>query len=32
MTKRKSGDHPDLKMVNANAASVDMGSTMHMAL
>lgn len=32
MTKRKSGDHPDLKMVNANAAATDMGSTMHIAL
>lgn len=31
MTKRKSGDHPDLKMVNANAAAIDVGSTMHMA-
>lgn len=31
MTKRKSGDHPDLKMVNANAAAIDIGSTMHMA-
>ena len=31
MTKRKTGDHPDLKMVNPNAAAVDIGSTMHMA-
>ena len=31
MTKRKSGGHPDLKMVNPNAAAVDIGSTMHMA-
>jgi len=31
MTKRRSGDHPDLKMVNANAAAIDIGSTMHMA-
>ncbi|SNT71518.1 Transposase, Mutator family [Paracoccus seriniphilus] len=31
MTKRKTGDHPDLKMVNPNAAVIDIGSTMHMA-
>lgn len=31
MTKRKTGDHPDLKMVNPHAAAVDIGSTMHMA-
>ena len=31
MTKRKTGDHPDLKMVNRNAAAIDIGSTMHMA-
>jgi transposase len=31
MTKRKTGDHPDLKMVNPNAAAIDIGSTMHMA-
>jgi hypothetical protein len=31
MTKRKTGDHPDLKMVNPNAAAIDIGSTMHVA-
>ncbi|WP_371398854.1 hypothetical protein [Marinovum algicola] len=31
MTKRKSGGHLDLKMVNPNAAAIDIGSTMHMA-
>lgn len=31
MTKRKPGDHPDLKLVNPNAAAIDIGSTMHMA-
>lgn len=31
MTERKTGDHPDLKMVNLNAAAIDIGSTMHMA-
>ncbi|UWQ75829.1 amidase family protein [Leisingera sp. M658] len=31
MTKPKTGDHPDLKMVNPNAAAIDIGSTMHMA-
>jgi hypothetical protein len=31
MTKRKTGDHPDLKMVNPQAAAIDIGSTMHMA-
>ncbi|SPJ26504.1 hypothetical protein PAA8504_04369 [Palleronia abyssalis] len=31
MTKRKTGGHPDLKMVNPNAAAIDIGSTMHMA-
>ena len=31
MTKRKTGNHPDLKMVNPNAAAIDVGSTMHMA-
>lgn len=31
MTKPKTGDHPDLKMVNPQAAAIDIGSTMHMA-
>ncbi len=31
MTKTKTGDHPDLKMVNPGAAAIDIGSTMHMA-
>ena len=31
MTKHKTGDHPDLKMVNPNAAAIDISSTMHMA-
>ncbi|MDO6731177.1 hypothetical protein Q4577_14190 [Marinovum sp. 2_MG-2023] len=31
MTKRKTGGHPDLKMVNPQAAAIDIGSTMHMA-
>lgn len=31
MAKRKTGDHPDLKLVNPNAAAIDIGSTMHMA-
>ena len=31
MTKRKTGAPPDLKMVNPNAAAIDIGSTMHMA-
>lgn len=31
MTMRNTGDHPDLKMVNPNAAAIDIGSTMHMA-
>ena len=31
MAKPMSGDHPDLKMVNTNAAAIDIGSTMHMA-
>lgn len=31
MTKRKTGGHPDLKMVNPNAAAIDIGSSMHMA-
>lgn len=31
MTKLKPGGHPDLKMVNPNAAAIDIGSTMHMA-
>ena len=31
MTEHKTGDHPDLKMVNPNAAAIDIGSTMHMA-
>ena len=31
MTKRRTGDHPDLKMVNHAAAAIDIGSTMHMA-
>lgn len=31
MTKRKPGGHPDLKMVNPNAAAIDIGSSMHMA-
>ena len=31
MTKSKTGGHPDLKMVNPNAAAIDIGSTMHMA-
>lgn len=31
MSKPKTGDHPDLKMVNPNAAAIDIGSTMHMA-
>ena len=31
MAKSKTGDHPDLKMVNPNAAAIAMGSAMHMA-
>ena len=31
MAKPMPGDHPDLKMVNTNAAAIDIGSTMHMA-
>ena len=31
ITKRRTGDHPELKMVNPNAAAIDIGSTMHMA-
>ena len=31
MTKPKTGDHPDLKMVNPNAAAIGIGSRMHMA-
>lgn len=31
MPKSTTGDHPDLKMVNPNAAAIDIGSTMHMA-
>jgi len=31
MTKRKTGGHPDLNVVNPNAAAIDIGSTMHMA-
>ena len=31
MTKSKTSDHPDLNMVNPQAAAIDIGSTMHMA-
>lgn len=31
MGETASGDHPGLKMVNAGAAAIDIGSTMHMA-
>ncbi len=31
MPKPTTGDHPDLKMVNPNAAAIDIRSTMHMA-
>lgn len=31
MPKPTTGDHPDLKMVNPNAAAIDIGATMHMA-
>ncbi|PZX36930.1 hypothetical protein LY56_03337 [Roseinatronobacter thiooxidans] len=31
MTNPATGGHPDLKMVNPNAAAIDIGSTMHMA-
>ena len=31
MTKHKTGGHPDLKLVNPQAAAIDIGSTMHMA-
>ena len=31
MTKIATGVHPELKMVNPNAAAIDIGSTMHMA-
>ncbi|MEP2531423.1 transposase [Shimia sp.] len=31
MTKRKTGGHPDSKLVNPTAAAVDICSTMHMA-
>lgn len=31
MTKRKPGGHPDIKLVDPNAAAIDIGSTMHMA-
>lgn len=31
MPKPTTGGHPDLKMVNPNAAAIDIGSTMHMA-
>ena len=31
MKRAKTGDHPDLKLVNPGAAAIDIGSTMHMA-
>ena len=31
MTNPTTGGHPDLKMVNSNAAAIDIGSIMHMA-
>ncbi len=31
MTRAKTGDHPEMKLVNPDAASVDIGATMHMA-
>lgn len=31
MPRPTTGGHPDLKMVNPNAAAIDIGSTMHMA-
>jgi hypothetical protein len=31
MTHPTTGGHPDLEMVNPNAAAIDIGSTMHMA-
>jgi len=31
MTNRTTGGHLDLKMVNPNAAAIDIGATMHMA-
>lgn len=31
MTRHRTGDRPDLKLVNPNAAAIDIGSTMHMA-
>lgn len=31
MTKPKTRDHTDLKLVNTNAAAIDIGSTMHLA-
>ncbi|QFT65033.1 Transposase (plasmid) [Roseivivax sp. THAF30] len=31
MPRLTTGDHPDLKMVNPNAAAIDIGLTMHMA-
>ncbi len=31
MARKKTGGRPDLKQVNAGAAAIDIGSTMHMA-
>jgi transposase len=31
MTRTKTGGHPEMKLVNPDAAAVDIGSTMHMA-
>lgn len=31
MTRRKIGDQPDLKMVNANVAAINISSTINMA-
>ncbi|MBB1493365.1 transposase, partial [Paracoccus sp. MC1854] len=31
MAKKQAGDHSDLKVVNSNAAAIDIGSKMHMA-
>lgn len=31
MPKSTTGDHPDLKMVNPDAAAIDIGATMHVA-
>jgi len=31
MTNATTGNHSDFKMINSNAAAIDLGSTMHVA-